>query len=130
MTPLNHIIRRPIAVLMIYLVILVTGVVSFLRLPLELMPGVEFPRLSVSTGWRNSTPEAVEAFITSPIEGVCNTITGVRKVSSYSQEGTSTVTAEFIRGTDMDFAALELNEKLSSSHPVTSNRTNQQRHYS
>ena len=98
---------------MAYLVILATGLVSFLRLPLELMPGVEFPQLSVNTSWYNSSPEAVEAFVTSPIEAVCNTITGVRKVSSTSQESNSSVTVEFNRNIDMDFAAFELNEKLS-----------------
>ncbi len=98
---------------MIYLIILVTGLVAFIRLPLELMPGVDFPRLTVYTTWPNGSPEAVEAFVTSPIEGVCNTIKGRRRVSSSSQVGISTVTIEFAQGTDMDFAALELNEKLS-----------------
>lgn len=98
---------------MLYLGVLFTGLFSLSRLPLELTPEVDFPKLSVVTYWPDSSPEAVEAFITSPIEAVANTLTNVRNVESISEEGESTVNIEFLRGTDMDFAALELNEKLS-----------------
>jgi len=98
---------------MFYLAVLFTGLVSLSHLPLELTPEVDFPKLSVVTYWPDSSPEAVEAFVTAPIEAVANTVTNVRKVESISREGQSTVHIEFLRGTDMDFAALELNEKLS-----------------
>ncbi|MBN1466867.1 efflux RND transporter permease subunit [candidate division KSB1 bacterium] len=110
---LRSMIDRPIAVMMLYLIFLVAGILSLLRLPLELMPDVEFPRLSVSTHWPNSSAEIVESFITAPIEAVCSGIKGVSFVSSSSEEGQSIITAEFTRGTNMDFAALELNEKLA-----------------
>ncbi|MDZ7261247.1 MAG: efflux RND transporter permease subunit [candidate division KSB1 bacterium] len=55
-------IRRPTAVSMFYVAILFTGLASLSRLPLELTPEVDFPKLSVSTLWPDSSPEAVEAF--------------------------------------------------------------------
>jgi len=113
MTLTRFSIGRPTAVAMLYLAVLFTGLFSLSRLPLELTPEVDFPKLSVVTYWPDSSPEAVEAFITAPIEAVANTITNVRKVDSISEEGESTVNIEFLRGTDMDFAAMELNEKLS-----------------
>lgn len=106
-------LRRPIATAMVYLIVLATGTFSLGRLPLELTPDVDFPKLSVDTQWPDSSPEMVELFVTSPIEAVAATITGVRKVRSTSQEGQSTVEIEFQRGTKMDFAGFELNEKLS-----------------
>jgi len=106
-------VNRPIAVTMIYLVILFTGLVSLSQLPLELMPQVDFPRLTVVTYWYDSAPEMVEMWITAPVEAVSNTIRNVRRVESTSREGQSTVEIEFLSGTNMDFAALELNEKLS-----------------
>ncbi len=113
MNPLRYIATRPVAMSMIYLIILATGLASLIRLPLELMPGVDFPQLSVQTSWRRASPETMEAFVTAPIEEVCHTVRGVRRVSSTSEEGRSTIIVEFTRDTDMDFAALELNEKLS-----------------
>ena len=106
-------IRRPTAVAMFVLAVLFTGLASLSRLPLELTPEVSFPKLSVVTYWPDTSPEIVEAFVTSPIEAAANTVSHVRKVSSVSEEGKSTVNVEFARGTDMDFAALELSEKLS-----------------
>lgn len=111
---INLAIRRPIAVSMFYLVILFTGFAALSNLPLELIPGVDYPKLTVNTSWPDSSPEAVEAFITAPIEAVANTVQHVRQVDSRSNEGNSTVNLEFLRDTNMDFAALELNEKISS----------------
>ena len=98
---------------MLTLAVLFTGLVSLSRLPLDITPDVSFPKLSVVTSWPDTSPETVEAFVTSPIEAVANTVTNAKKVDSVSEEGKSTVNIEFSRGTDMDFAALELSEKLS-----------------
>jgi HAE1 family hydrophobic/amphiphilic exporter-1 len=107
-------IHRPVAITMFYGVMLFTGFMAALRLPLELTPDVDFPRLTVNTSWLDSSPEAIEALITAPIEACAATVRNVRKIKSTSEEGNSTVDLEFMRGTNMDFAALELNEKLST----------------
>ena len=107
-------LHRPVAVSMFYGALVVGGVFAFLRLPLELAPTKEFPRLSVNTTWGSTSPETVEMFITSPIEEIANTVSGVRKVSSTSIEGASTVDIEFEQKIDMNFARLELSEKLAA----------------
>jgi len=107
-------IQRPVAVSMIFLAIILTGLAALSRLPLELIPDVNYPELSISTSWSDSSPEAVEALITAPIEAIANTVRNVHQVESTSREGASTVRLEFLPETDMDFAALELNEKLSA----------------
>ncbi len=107
-------LHRPVAVSMFYGALLVGGIFAFTRLPLELAPSKEFPRLSVVTSWHASSPETVERFITAPIEEIANTVLGVRKVSSTSEEGRSTVDIEFEQKIDMNFARLELYEKLAA----------------
>ncbi len=114
MNLIEHAVKRPTAVAMISLVILFTGFFSASRLPLALTPDVDFPKLTITTSWYDTSPETIEAFVTSPIEAVANTVTNVHKVSSVSEEGMSKVTVEFIRGTNMNFAAMELSEKLSA----------------
>lgn len=111
---MSKLLHRPVAVGMFYAALLVGGIVAFTRLPLELAPSKEFPRLSVATFWASTSPETVEQFITAPIEEIANTVYGVRKVSSTSEEGRSTVDIEFEQKTDMNFARLELNEKLAA----------------
>ncbi|MFZ5518955.1 MAG: efflux RND transporter permease subunit [Candidatus Zhuqueibacterota bacterium] len=106
-------IERPVAVSMFFLAVIVTGFMSLSRLPLELTPDVDYPQLSVTTSWPNSSAEMVEAFITAPIEAVAQTLADVHKVSSVSNEGSSSITIELLREANVDFIALELNEKLA-----------------
>lgn len=75
-------ICRPTAVGMFVLAVLFTGLFSMIRLPLELTPDVSFPKLWVVTYWPDTSPETVEAFVTSPIEAAANTVSHVRKVES------------------------------------------------
>ncbi|MFC1726578.1 efflux RND transporter permease subunit [candidate division KSB1 bacterium] len=110
---ISRVVHRPVAVLMFYLVILFVGVMSSRRLPLELIPNVEFPRMSVNAAWGKTSPEVVEKFVTSKIEGICNTINGVQKITSVSSEGQSSVSMEFSPKVNMDLVSLELREKLN-----------------
>ncbi len=107
-------INRPTTVAMIYIAIAVVGIASFLDIPVELLPDVEYPQLSIETNWPGASPEVVEAFLTAPLEGATQQVRGVRKIESESSEGQSEITVEFARGTDMDFARLELGERIQS----------------
>ncbi|MBW3553821.1 MAG: efflux RND transporter permease subunit, partial [Gemmatimonadetes bacterium] len=106
-------IRRPVAVTMAYVAIALLGVAAWQNIPLELLPNTSLPQLSISASWPGSSPEAVEAFVTSPIEGTVQQIRGVEKVTSTSQAGRTNIQVEFSRETDMDFARLELSERLA-----------------
>ncbi|MDZ7361889.1 MAG: efflux RND transporter permease subunit [candidate division KSB1 bacterium] len=110
---LTTIIRRPLTVAMLMLAAAATGLYQAFHLPLELTPEVDLPKLAVTASWPGSTPENVEAFVTSPIESIAHTLPHVRKVSSESSEGQTRVEIEFSRQAQMDFITLELGEKLS-----------------
>jgi HAE1 family hydrophobic/amphiphilic exporter-1 len=103
---------------MLYLAVALLGVVAWLHIPIELLPDTELPRLSVSASWRGASPEVTEAFLTSPLEAAAQQVRGVEKISSVSEEqngaGQTSIQVEFARGTDMDFARLELSERLAA----------------
>jgi multidrug efflux pump subunit AcrB len=63
-------IRRPVAVTMAYLGVALLGVAAWRNIPIELLPDTELPQLNVATEWRGASPEAMEAFVTAPLEGV------------------------------------------------------------
>lgn len=107
-------IQRPVAVAMFFLGIVFLGVLSFVRLPIDLLPDVAYPRLVVYTTDPSAAPAEVERFITEPVEQAVSTVPGVQKVESVTREGYSLVTARFAWGTDMDFAALNTREKLDN----------------
>ncbi|MDX1394606.1 MAG: efflux RND transporter permease subunit [Gemmatimonadota bacterium] len=107
-------LRRPVATSMLYLGIAVLGVVSYLRLPIDLLPDVSFPSLSVWTTYTDAAPAEVERYVTEPIERSLLSIPGVRDVTSRSQEGQSLVQLRFGWGTDMEFATLHTREQLDN----------------
>jgi HAE1 family hydrophobic/amphiphilic exporter-1 len=111
-------IRRPIAVAMAYLAVSMLGVAAWVLVPIELLPETELPRLTVNATWPGASPEATEAFLTSPLEAAIQQVRGVEKVSSTSEEqngtGEASISVEFARGTDMDFVRLELSERLAA----------------
>ncbi|MCK5148141.1 efflux RND transporter permease subunit [bacterium] len=108
----QHVVKRPVAVVMFYTAILLLGGISLSRLPVDLLPDLAYPKLTVQTTFRDAPPEEVERLITRGIESVMATVPGLRNISSISSEGLSVVTLEFTWGQDMDFAALHVREKL------------------
>src|SRR5215216_6823860 len=107
-------IARPVAVAMFFLGVVFLGALSFLRLPIDLLPDVAYPRLVVYTENPSAAPAEVERFVTEPVEQAVSTVPGVQRVESVTREGYSLVTARFAWGTDMDFAALGTREKLDN----------------
>lgn len=111
---LEKILKRPVTVLMFYFTLLILMLFSLTQLAIEITPEIDFPKLYVVANWRGVSAELVERFITTKIEEVAVTVAGVKKVSSRTREGNSWVEIEFQKNVDIDFARLELSEKLAS----------------
>ncbi len=107
-------VRRPVAITMLWLAVAFLGVISFFRLPIDLLPSVSYPRLVVHTSYPDVAPTEVERFVTERIERAVARVPGVEQVESVSREGISLVTLRFSWGTDMDFAALNVREQLDN----------------
>jgi HAE1 family hydrophobic/amphiphilic exporter-1 len=103
---------RPVAVLMVFLSAVVFGFFSFKRLPVNLMPELSYPTLTVRTEYPGAAPEEIENEISRPIEEALGVVGGLNKISSISRAGISDVVLEFVWGTDMSKATQEALEKL------------------
>ena len=111
-------INRPVTIAMTYLALSLLGVLAWRNLPIELLPDTQLPKLSVNASWPGSSPETVEAFLTSPLEAAIQQVRGVENILSTSSEvngtGTARIDIEFERETDMEFARLELSERMAA----------------
>ena len=105
-------VRKPITTLMLILIVIIFGMVSLSRLPIDLLPNFEIPIIVVSTTYQGVGPQEMENLVTSPLEGVIGTVGNIEDISSITMEGQSLVIAQFAYGTDMDFASLEMREKI------------------
>jgi hydrophobic/amphiphilic exporter-1 (mainly G- bacteria), HAE1 family len=105
-------IARPVAVTMAFLAVVVFGIVSFTRLPLDLLPDIAFPTITIQTSYAGVGPQEIETLVSRPIEEAVSVVQGVQEVTSRSRPGRSDVTIAFRWGTEMDFAALDVRERL------------------
>jgi len=105
-------VKRPVTTLMFMLIAVLIGTVSLFRLPVDLYPELEVPVAIVSVDYKGVAPQEMETLVTKPLEQSLATVRDLKNISSYSREGNSIIVVEFEYGTDMDFAALEMREKV------------------
>jgi len=106
--------RRRVTIAMFTLAVILFGSVSFFRLRINLLPELSYPTLTVRTEYEGAAPAEVENLISKPIEEALGVVKNVGRVSSISRAGQSDVILEFAWGTDMDYAGLDVREKLDA----------------
>jgi HAE1 family hydrophobic/amphiphilic exporter-1 len=105
-------IRRPVTTLMVCLIAVLLGVIAFINIPVDLMPEIIYPTLSVSAEYVGTAPEEMENLITRPLEQAFAAVPGVEEITSFSVEGRSSIRVSFAYGTNLDEAANELRSRL------------------
>jgi len=105
-------VRRPVAVLMVTLAVVVFGYVSYQRLSLNLMPDITYPSLTVRTEYPGNGPEEVELAISRPLEETLGVVNNLVSISSISRSGMSDIIIEYEWSTDMNGAIQDAREKL------------------
>jgi len=110
--PRSFLTARPVAISMVFLAAVVFGYFSYGRLPVNLMPELSYPTLTVRTEYPGAAPEEVENDVTRPIEEALGVIGGLRRISSVSRAGVSDVILEFAWGLEMSDAIQDTLEKL------------------
>jgi len=101
-------VTRPVAVVMRIAALCVLGIICLGRLPIDLLPNIQIPTISVSVSWPNTPPEDMEVQITRPIEQAVSTVQGINIVGSTSQLGSSSVRIQFNYGVDLNAASLDV----------------------
>jgi HAE1 family hydrophobic/amphiphilic exporter-1 len=105
-------VKRPLTIIMVFCVLIVFGYMGFTKMPLELMPDIEIPVVSVSTVWGGAGPEDIDTQVTKVVEDAVSAVNGVDTVISYSMEGVSAVILQFEFGIDMTEALNNVRNKV------------------
>ncbi|PWK14341.1 efflux RND transporter permease subunit [Tumebacillus permanentifrigoris] len=105
-------VKRPVAAVMIIVALVILGGVSLFRLPVELFPRMTFPLAAVTVQSAGTGPEVIETMITRPLEEILGTANGVKNIASTTRNGGTMVLVEFDWGTNMDYATLQMREKI------------------
>jgi HAE1 family hydrophobic/amphiphilic exporter-1 len=108
-------IRRPVFTVMLMLALVIFGALGYLALPINLLPSIDIPMVTVITLLPGASPEVMESDVTDPIEAAVNTIEGIDQLTSYSGQGVSQVTVMFTTERDIDIAAQDVRDKVSGA---------------
>lgn len=110
-------VKKPYTILIAVLAVLILGVVSIVKMQLDLLPEVNLPYLLVITTYPGASPEKVESAVSEPLESALGTITGVKNVNSYSYENYSMVQLEFEDDTNMDSVMVKVTSAINTVKP-------------
>ena len=105
-------VKKPYTVLVAVVLIVVLGIVSFMKMSADLLPSISLPYVIVMTPYSGASPETVEMVVTKPVEASMATVSNVEEITSISSENYSMVVLEFSQTADMDSVSLEIRENL------------------
>src|SRR5918997_1762801 len=107
-------IRRPVFMTMVMIGLVVLGIFSYRRLPIDQFPNVDIPVVTVQTVYPGASSETIEREVTRRMEEVFNPVEGVDRITSISLEGVSQVIVEFDLGRDPDAASQDIRARIES----------------
>ena len=110
-------VRKRTSVVVLSLVIIIFGLISYNAMPRESAPDITIPYVFIKTQYPGVAPEDIEQSITIPIEKKLKGLEGVKKIKSSSTEGTSSIVIEFVAGTDIDDVLPKAKDKVDLAKP-------------
>ena len=113
----NTAVRKRTSVVVLALVIIIFGLIAYYSLPRESAPDITIPYIFVMTRYAGVAPEDIEQSITIPIEEKLQGLEAVKRITSSSTEGMSSIVIEFVAGTDIDEVLFKTKDKVDLAKP-------------
>ncbi len=107
-------IKRPVMMTMVLAFLIVLGLFSYGRIPVDMLPKIDFPMVTIVTVYPGASPKNIETLVSQKIEDAVSSINGIRELKSDSYEGFSNVLIRFEDDIDVDTAAADVREKVAA----------------
>ncbi|ATC95946.1 efflux RND transporter permease subunit [Pseudoalteromonas tunicata] len=111
-------LKNPASVVVILVLIMLFGLISVFKLPIQLTPNIEQPQISIFSGWRSAAPEEIESVIIEPLENAVKNTPGAIDVTTQIGQGNGSITLTFEVGADMQQAMLDVLNNLNQAPPL------------
>jgi hydrophobic/amphiphilic exporter-1 (mainly G- bacteria), HAE1 family len=108
-------IRRPVMTSLVMIAIMIFGVFAYRILPVNDLPGIDFPTIQVRASLPGASPETMASAVATPLERQLSTISGVESMSSTNGQGISNITLQFELDRDIDAAAQDVQAAISQA---------------
>ncbi|MCG7548373.1 MULTISPECIES: efflux RND transporter permease subunit [Pseudoalteromonas] len=111
-------LKNPASVIVILALVMVFGLLSIFKLPIQLTPDIEQPQITIFSGWRQAAPEEIESVIIEPLENAVKNTPGALEVDTVINRGNGFISLTFAIGTDMQQAMLDVLTNLNQAPPL------------
>jgi len=105
-------IKRPLTIVMAFLVLIMFGWIGYTKMSADTMPKMDIPVLSIETVWQGAGPEDIDKQISEKVEEKVSAVSKVKETSTYSQESSSVVVIQFEYGTDINTVINDVKSKV------------------
>ena len=105
-------VKRPVMTSLCFVAVIILGLFSVAKLPIDLYPDIDTNTLMVITMYPGASAEDIEQNITKPLENTLNSVEHLKHITSQSRENTSVITLEFEYGYDIDVLTNDVRDKL------------------
>lgn len=106
-------VKRPVTTILIFVALMVMGVYSLVKLPVDLYPEMELPFVAVFTTYPGASASDIETNVTRPLENALNSVSKLKEITSTSSDATSVIFMNFEYGTNLDEASNDIRSGLS-----------------
>ena len=111
-------VKRPVTTILIFVGLMVMGLYSLMRLPVDLYPEMELPFVVVITTYPGASASDIESNVTRPLENSLNSVSKLKEITSTSSDGASVVFMNFEYGTNLDEASNDIRSALSFTERI------------
>ena len=105
-------VKRPVTTILIFVAVVILGLFSLKKLPIDLMPDIDTNTIMVMTTYAGASAEDIEQNVTRPLENTLNSVEHLKHITSNSRENISIITLEFEYGYDIDALTNDVRDKL------------------
>src|SRR4030042_4658255 len=109
----NTAVKRPVTTILIFVALIVIGLYSLVRLPVDLYPDIELPFVSVLTTYPGASASDIESNVTRPLEDALNSVSNLKEITSTSSDGISVIFMNFEYGSNLDEAMNDIRSNLN-----------------
>ena len=106
-------VKRPVTTILIFVGLMVMGLYSLTKLPVDLYPEIELPFIGVVTTYNGASASDIETNVTRPVEDALNSVSNLKEITSTSSDGLSVIFMNFEYGTNLDEASNDIRSNLS-----------------
>ena len=105
-------VKRPVTVILIFVAVVIIGLFSLQKLPIDLYPDIDTNTIMVMTTYQGASAQDIEQNVTRPLENTLNSVEHLKHITSNSKENISIVTLEFEYGYNIDALTNDVRDKL------------------